>query len=92
VDELDKKILYYLLRNGRISQNKLAEILGLSVPSLNSRFKRLIEESIIKGFKLFVNPNIFGKYFSYMTFSNLKQIDVNYIFVKFRCLENLDVY
>ncbi|QXJ29046.1 Transcriptional regulator, AsnC family [Saccharolobus shibatae B12] len=92
MDEIDRKILFYLLKDGRISQNKLAKLLNISSPSINARFRRLLEEGILRDFKLFVNPNIYGKYFMYVAFPNLRDMEDDRIFVKFRCLENFNVY
>lgn len=48
MDSIDKKILIYLFRDGRISQRKIAEEVKLSATSLNYRFNKLIEDGIIK--------------------------------------------
>ncbi|BCU70095.1 Lrp/AsnC family transcriptional regulator [Stygiolobus caldivivus] len=92
MDDIDKGIIFYLLKDGRVSQNKLAKLLNISSPSINVRFRRLIEEGVIRGFKLFVNPNAYGKYFMYLAFQNLRDIEDDRIFIKFRCLENFNVY
>ncbi|WP_252897151.1 Lrp/AsnC family transcriptional regulator, partial [Metallosphaera hakonensis] len=75
MDETDRKIIFYLLKDGRISQNKLARLLNISSPSINDRFRKLLVGGIIKGFKLFVNPNMYGKYFMYAAFPNLRDTD-----------------
>ncbi|BBG24563.1 HTH-type transcriptional regulator Ptr2 [Sulfuracidifex tepidarius] len=92
MDDVDRKIIFHLLKDGRISQNKLAKLLNISSPSINERFRRLIKEGVIRGFKLFINPNTYGKYFVYVAFPNLRDIEDDRVFVKFRCLENFDVY
>ncbi|SRR5579875_170306 len=92
MDYLDKLILFHLFRDGRISQNKLAALLNLSVPSLNSRYKKLVDDNIIRGFRLFINPNLLGYIFSYAAFQNINSYDADYVFVIFKCLENFDVY
>jgi len=92
VDETDRLIIFNLLRDGRISQNKLAKIINLAPPSLNSRFRRLIDEGVIRGFKVFINPNLINKYFAYYAFPNLREAYSDKIFVKFNCLENFNVY
>ncbi|BCU67894.1 AsnC family transcriptional regulator [Sulfolobales archaeon HS-7] len=92
MDDIDRRIIFYLLKDGRTSQNKLAKLLNVSSPSINARFRRLLEEGIIRSFKLFVNPNVYGKYFAYVAFPNLRDIEDDRIFVKFRCLENFNVY
>lgn len=92
MDETDRLIIFNLLRDGRISQNKLAKIINLAPPSLNSRFRRLIDEGVIRGFKVFINPNLINKYFAYYAFPNLREAYSDKIFVKFNCLENFNVY
>jgi DNA-binding Lrp family transcriptional regulator len=92
VDQVDREIILNLLRDGRISQNRLAKILGLSAPSINARFNKLLEDKIIKGFKLLVNPNLYNNYFAYVAFSNLRDFESRWVFVKFKCLENFNVY
>ncbi|TRM74727.1 transcriptional regulator [Sulfolobus sp. B1] len=92
MDETDREIIFNLLKNGRVSQNKLAKIVNLAPPSLNARFKRLIDEGIIRDFKVFINPNLINKYFAYYAFPNLREAHSDKIFVKFNCLENFNVY
>ncbi|AHC52133.1 AsnC family transcriptional regulator [Sulfolobus acidocaldarius SUSAZ] len=92
MDEIDRLIIFNLLRDGRISQNKLAKIINLAPPSLNSRFRRLIDEGVIRGFKVLINPNLINKYFAYYAFPNLREAYSDKIFVKFNCLENFNVY
>jgi len=50
LDEIDITILKNLQENGRIKRNELAEIVGLSVPSLSERMKKLEDHKIIKGY------------------------------------------
>lgn len=50
LDELDLIILKNLQDNGRIKRNELAEIVGLSVPSLSERMKKLEDHKIITGY------------------------------------------
>lgn len=92
LDEVDKEIIFHLLRNGRISQSELAKLLKITQASLSYRMKRLEEEKIIKGYKLLVNPNFYGMYFAYIAFKNNVDVTYPWIFVKFNCLEELNVY
>ncbi|MEM4885031.1 MAG: winged helix-turn-helix domain-containing protein, partial [Saccharolobus sp.] len=39
MDIIDKRILFYLLKDGRISQRRIASLLNLTPASLNYRFK-----------------------------------------------------
>ncbi|AGJ63777.1 winged helix-turn-helix transcriptional regulator [Saccharolobus islandicus] len=92
MDIIDKKILFYLLKDGRISQRRIASLLNLTPASLNYRFKKLMDSEILKGFKLYVNPNFFGKYQIFIAFKNYTDIDADWISFKLKCLEWLNVY
>ncbi len=61
MDEIDVKILMKLQENGRIHRNSLAEIVGLSLPSLSERMKKLEESGYITGYIAVVNPKKVGK-------------------------------
>ena len=57
LDGFDRKILEELAQNGRISVAELAEKVGLSKTPCQNRFKRLIAEGFIQGFKAILNPS-----------------------------------
>src|SRR6218665_2828747 len=56
IDIIDRKILEDRGQNGRISVAELAEKVGLSKTPCQNRFKRLIAEGFIQGFKAILNP------------------------------------
>ena len=89
---IDKRILFYLLKDGRISQRKIASLLGLTPATLNYRFKRLAESGVLKGFKLYVNPNFYSKYQFFIVFKNYNDINADWISFKLKCLEWYNVY
>ena len=60
LDELDIKILRTLQSNGRTKRNVLAEQVGLSVPSVSERLKKLEESGIIEGYHAKVKRQAFG--------------------------------
>jgi len=60
LDDLDLKILRTLQHNGRTKRNELAELVGLSVPSVSDRLKKLEENQIIEGYYTKVNRLAFG--------------------------------
>lgn len=60
LDDIDKKILQILQGQGRTKRNKLAEIVGLSVPAVSERLKKLEDNGIIEGYYARVNKNAFG--------------------------------
>ncbi|BDC17168.1 winged helix-turn-helix transcriptional regulator [Acidianus sp. HS-5] len=92
MDEIDKKILLYLYRDGRTSIHNLASLLNLTPPTVLYRLKNLEKEEILEGFQLLINPNFYGKYYSFIAFKNLIDMDDKWIFLKFKCVEWLNVY
>ena len=77
MDIIDKRILFYLLKDGRISQRRIASLLNLTPASLNYRFKKLIDSGILKGFKLYINPNFQGKYQIFIAYKNYNDINAD---------------
>ncbi|MEN3039282.1 MAG: Lrp/AsnC family transcriptional regulator [Candidatus Kryptonium sp.] len=61
IDEIDLKILDLLQKNGRIKRNDLAQMVGLSVPSVSERMKKLEESGIIKGYTTLLDSKKLGK-------------------------------
>lgn len=60
IDDIDIKILNVLQNKGRTKRNELAETVGLSVPSVSERLKKLEEHGIIEGYYAKVNKHSFG--------------------------------
>lgn len=60
IDDLDIQILKTLQHNGRTKRNELAEKVGLSVPSVSERMKKLEDNKIIEGYYTKVNKQAFG--------------------------------
>lgn len=60
LDELDIQILKTLQLKGRTKRNQLAEKVGLSVPSISDRLKKLEDNNIIEGYYAKVNKKPFG--------------------------------
>ena len=59
VDELDRRMIQLLQRNGRASNARLAREVGVSEGTVRRRLKRLLEEDIIK-VVAFPDPEMFG--------------------------------
>lgn len=66
LDETDVTILNHLQKNGRAQRNKLAEIVGLSVPSVSERMKKLEEKNLIVSYHALLNDKHF--HFDVMAF------------------------
>lgn len=60
LDDLDIKILRTLQKNGRTKRNKLAEEVGLSIPSVSERLNKLEEKGIIEEYYTKLNRKAFG--------------------------------
>lgn len=60
LDDLDITILKKLQENGRTKRNELAEAIGLSIPSLSERLRKLEENGIIQGYYAKLNKHAFG--------------------------------
>ncbi len=69
VDSLDIKILRILQKSGREKRKNIAEKVGLSIPSLSERMKKLEESGVIKGYFTKLNPRAFG--YDIMAFINV---------------------
>ncbi|NOX64507.1 MAG: Lrp/AsnC family transcriptional regulator [Chlorobi bacterium] len=60
LDNIDIKVLNILQEQGRTKRNVLAEEVGLSLPSLSERLKKLEERGVISGYYAKLNKKIFG--------------------------------
>lgn len=61
IDEIDVKILEALQKNGRTKRNDLADAVGLSIPSVSERLKKLEESQIIRGYHADVDAKKLGR-------------------------------
>jgi Lrp/AsnC family transcriptional regulator, leucine-responsive regulatory protein len=50
IDEIDRRILDMLQRDGKLSQAKIAQAVGLTTPSVNERIKKMERRGLIRGF------------------------------------------
>ncbi len=60
LDDLDIKILNILQQRGRTKRNELAEVVGLSIPSISDRLHKLEERGVIEGYYTKLNKKAFG--------------------------------
>lgn len=60
LDEFDRKILKELLKDGRLTNNQLADKIGLSKSPCWQRVKRLEEEGYIQGYTAILNQSKLG--------------------------------
>jgi len=71
-DDLNRKILACLQKEGRISHAELAERLGISRPTVIDRIRRMEVEGIIEGYSISVSP------------ASVKKASVAYVSVRYR--------
>ncbi|MCF8262092.1 MAG: Lrp/AsnC family transcriptional regulator [Melioribacteraceae bacterium] len=60
LDKIDLKVLDMLQSNSRTKRSTLAEAVGLSIPSLSERLKKLEDHGVVEGYYTRLNPKIFG--------------------------------
>ncbi len=61
LDDIDVALLDILQKNGRTRRNDLAQTVGLSIPSVSERLRKLEENGVIIGYTTFVDPKKVGK-------------------------------
>ncbi|MEM0156531.1 MAG: winged helix-turn-helix transcriptional regulator [Thermoplasmataceae archaeon] len=91
MDVTDKRILFSILKDGRIAQRKIALDLGISAQALNYRMSRLMDDGIIRGFSLHVSPRINGQLEAFAAFRTEKDYDGDVV-SKIKCLEEISLY
>ena len=60
MDHLDKKIVFELQKNGRLSNFEIAEKVGLSPSPCLRRIKNLEKKKVISGYTAIVDEELFG--------------------------------
>jgi Lrp/AsnC family leucine-responsive transcriptional regulator len=60
VEEIDRKIVSLLSRNGRMSFTELARQAGLSVSAVHQRVRRLESDGVITGYVALCNADVIG--------------------------------
>ncbi len=60
MEEIDRKIVSLLARNGRMSFTELARQAGLSVSAVHQRVRRLEQDGVIRGYAALFNPEDLG--------------------------------
>ncbi|AZD68055.1 transcriptional regulator, AsnC family [Pseudomonas chlororaphis] len=60
IDEIDQALISALMEDSRRSLKALAQISGLSSPSVAERLRRLEERGVLKAYTVEVDPRLFG--------------------------------
>lgn len=61
IDLIDVQILDILQKDGRIQRNRIAEKVGLTIPAVSERMRKLESKGIIDGYHAKVNHSAIGK-------------------------------
>ncbi|BAR67609.1 transcriptional regulator, AsnC family [Pseudomonas aeruginosa] len=62
-DDIDQRLINALMADSRLSLKALAQVSGLSAPSVAERLRKLEERGVIRGYTLDVDPRCFGYQF-----------------------------
>ena len=73
LDEIDRRIVAELVRDGRVAVNELARRAGVSRATAYSRFDRLRADGVISGFTAVVDPEALGYTITAMILVNVEQ-------------------
>ena len=60
LDQIDHKILKLLQESGRDSASHIANEIGMSIPAISDRIRKLQESGVISGFQAVINPKKVG--------------------------------
>ena len=60
IDDLDRKILDFLQKDGRMAASHIADELDISIPTVTDRIKKLSESGVIQGFHATLDPKLLG--------------------------------
>lgn len=60
LDEIDRKILYYLVNNARMPYMEIARECGISGAAVHQRIKKMEEGGVIIGSQMMVKPGALG--------------------------------
>jgi Lrp/AsnC family leucine-responsive transcriptional regulator len=59
-DELDRRIAYALVADGRCTLRELSELTGLSISAVQARVHRLTTDGVIRGYTAILDPDAIG--------------------------------
>lgn len=61
IDEIDRVLLDHLARDGRMTNNALAEAAGIAPSTCLGRVRALVERGVIRGFHADIDPAALGR-------------------------------
>jgi Lrp/AsnC family leucine-responsive transcriptional regulator len=74
IDRLDSRILEILQRDGRITNAKLASMVGLSAPTVLERVKKLERSGVIRNYRASLDPKLIG--LNFLVYTGI-EVEVN---------------
>jgi DNA-binding Lrp family transcriptional regulator len=74
MDDIDRKILAELQRDGRLTVTELSERIGLSLSPCQRRLRALEQEKVISGYRATIDPALVGLNFSAIVFATLRHM------------------
>jgi DNA-binding Lrp family transcriptional regulator len=60
LDDIDRRIVAWLVRDARASYRTIGEAVGLSAPAVKRRVDRLLDRGVIEGFAAVIDPRSLG--------------------------------
>ncbi|SMD31266.1 winged helix-turn-helix transcriptional regulator [Picrophilus oshimae] len=90
MDEIDKRIIYYYLKDGRSSQRAISNELKISPQVLKYRFDKMVSSGIIKKFVLHIDPSLQNLSKAFVAVKS--RYDLKNIFAEISCLEEISIY
>jgi Lrp/AsnC family leucine-responsive transcriptional regulator len=67
IDDIDRKILRMLQKDGRMSLTEMARRIGLTKVAVSYRVRRLRKSGVIEGFNVKISPEMVGQSFLFAT-------------------------
>lgn len=77
LDNFDRKILHHLQQDGRISNQQLAENVGLSPAACWRRVRALEEQGAIASYSALLNPEVLGQAMSVFVLVSLQRHNID---------------
>ena len=74
MDEVDREILYQLQVNGRLPNNELADLVGLSPSPCHRRVRLLEATGVIRRFTAVLDPQLIGRGYEVLVWVTLREV------------------
>lgn len=79
MDHLDHQIMEILQKDGRITNSKLAQMVGLSAPTVLERVKKLERSGVIQNYRANIEPKKLGLNFQVYTGIEIEVSQLGYV-------------